>query len=175
MKGRFVLGLTLAAVLAVSACSKEDSATDPSPVDQGSATMLEGPVVYGAADFSFDGPDTLPAGTSDITMDNVGANEHELIIVELAKNQDWTDEEFVQFVKDNPQAQPKWATVIAGTKEPSAPGDSGSVQFVDMSGEGQPEVMPDASLEPGTYLLMCFVGDKGPHAGMGMVKKITVS
>lgn len=174
MQRRFTVGLAVAVMLVAGACSKDSATTDTSPAAQESAAMPDGPVVYNAADFSFDGPDTLPAGTSDITMENVGANDHEMTIVRLDQNQDWTEEQFVEYVKNEPEKRPKWAVPI-GSATPVGPGESAKVQFMDFSSGGEPTPLVDGSLEPGTYLLMCFVGEKTPHAGMGMIKKITVS
>jgi hypothetical protein len=138
------------------------------------------PVSYTAHDFGYDGPDTLPAGTSDITLENVGANEHEMIIIRLDKHQDWTEEQIVDYVKNDPDAQPKWAVPVGGLLTESgppiiAPGESAPIVWLDFSAGGNaPTAVEDGSLEPGTYLFMCFVG-KPPHAAMGMVKKVTVS
>ena len=126
------------------------------------------------------GPYTLPAGTSDITAENVGANDHEMLIIRLDKNQDWTEEQIVEYVKNDPQKRPKWAVPVAGLLTESgpptiAPGESAPVVFTDFSsGNKAPTVDEDGALEPGTYLFMCFLG-KPPHAAMGMVKKVTVT
>ena len=56
----------------------------------------------------------------------------------------------------------------------NAPGETADSMFLDFSGR-QPIPVEGASMEPGTYMLMCFVGGKTPHALLGMVKKITVS
>ena len=142
--------------------------------------MPAGPVEYTAHDFGFDGPDTLPAGTSDITMKNIGANDHEMVIIRLDKHQDWTEQQAIDYVTDKPKAEPEWAVPVAGLFTESgppviAPGESAPVVFLDFSAGGNaPTVLEDGSLEPGTYLFMCFVGNP-PHATQGMVKKVVVS
>lgn len=181
MQRRFVVGLAVAVIMVAGACSKDSTTPAASPASQESAaTSTEAPTTgvaaYTAYEMGFDGPDTLPAGISDITMENVGTVNHMMFIVRLDKNQDWTEEQVVAFVKNDPQAQPKWAPSIGGVEEPVAPGETGTVQFMDFSSGGQPTVIKDGSLEPGTYLFMCFLGSKQqPHAAMGMVKKVTVT
>lgn len=179
MQRRFTVGLAVAVMLVAGACSKDSATTDTSPAAQESDAVPAGPAAYTAHEFGFDGPDTLPAGTSDITVENVGAVDHEMTIIRLDKNQDWTEEQFVEYVKNDPEARPKWAVPVAGLLTESgpptiAPGESAPVVFMDFSSGGQPTPIVDGSLEPGTYLFMCFLGDP-PHATTGMIKKITVS
>lgn len=186
MHGRFTVGLAVAAVLLVSACSKGSTTSDASPASQeATATSTEAAepvaVTYTASEYAFDGPDTLPAGTSDITMENVGTADHEMAIVRLDKNQDWTEEQVIEYINNDPTSQPKWAVPVAGLLTESGPpiigpGESAPVVFLDFSeGSDRPTADKDGSLEPGTYLFLCFVGDPPFHAGMGMVKKVTVS
>lgn len=179
MKRGFIVGLTLAVVLAVSACSS-DSDTPDASTDAEPAATTSGSAAYTANDYSFDGPETLAAGTADITVENTGAVDHEMTLIRLDKNQDWTEEQIVEYVQSDPQAQPKWAVPVGGLYKETgppiiAPGETASVVFLDFSANGQPAVVEDGALEPGTYLLMCFAGKSPFHAGMGMVKKITVS
>jgi hypothetical protein len=179
MTGRLAVGLAVAVMFIAGACSKDNATTDTSPVAQESAAMPVGPVAYTAHEYGFDGPATLPAGTSDITVENAGTVDHEMTIIRLDKNQDWTEQQIVDYVKNDPQAQPKWAVPVGGLYKATgppiiAPGETASVVFLDFS-SGKPTVVENGSLEPGTYLFMCFAGKSPFHAGMGMVKKITVS
>lgn len=185
MTKRLIVGLTVVAMLVTVACSKDSTTPAASPASQGSsAPSMEAPATgaaaYTATEYSFDGPDTLPAGTSEITVENVGSVDHEMTIIRLDKNQDWTEEQVVAYVKNDPTAQPKWAVPVGGlyvdTGPPLiAPGETASVVFLDFSSGGEPTVVKDGSLEPGTYLFMCFAGKSPFHAGMGMVKKVTVT
>jgi len=52
-----------------------------------------GHTVQTAHDSGFDGPDTLAAGTANVTMDNLGTIDHMLFIARLEKNQDRTAEQ----------------------------------------------------------------------------------
>lgn len=152
--------------------------------DSGATAMptASGAAAYTATEYSFDGPDTLPAGTSDITVENVGSGDHEMVIIRLDKHQDWTEDQVVDYVKNDPQGQPSWAVPVGGlltAKGPPiiAPGETAPVVFMDFGdGTKAPTAVKDGALEAGTYLFMCFLGSKDqPHAAMGMVKKVTVS
>jgi len=180
MLRRFTLGLAVMAILMASACSDDSATTETSPPAQEPSAAPVLPVSYTAHDFGYDGPDTLPAGTSDITMENEGAVGHEMLIIRLDKHQDWTEQQAIDYVTDKPKAEPKWAVPVGGLFTEAgppviAPGESAPVVFLDFSAGGDaPNILENGSLEPGTYLLMCFVGNPA-HATQGMVKKITVS
>lgn len=185
MKKRLIVGLAVVAMLVTVACSKDNATPAASPASQGStAPAMEAPATgataYTATEYSFDGPDTLPAGTSDISVENVGTVDHEMTIVRLDKHQDWTEEQIVAFIKNDPTAQPKWAPAVAATYTATgppviAPGGTAPVVFMDFA-SGKPTIDENGSLQPGTYLFLCFQGDsKQPHAAMGMVKKVTVT
>ena len=186
MQRRFIVGLAIAVIMVAGACSKDSTTPAASPASQESAAMsteapATGAAAYTATEYSFDGPDTLPAGTSDITVENVGSGDHEMVIIRLDKNQDWTEEQFVEYVKNDPQGQPSWAVPVGSLLTESgppiiAPGETAPVVFEDFSSGGEPTVVKNGSLEADTYLFMCFLGSKQqPHAAMGMVKKVTVS
>jgi len=187
MQRRFIVGLAIAVIMVAGACSKDSTTPAASPASQESAAMsteapATGAAAYTATEYSFDGPDTLPAGTSDITVENVGSGDHEMVIIRLNKHQDWTEEQVVEYVKNDPTSQPKWAVPVGSlltAKGPPiiAPGETAPVVFMDFGdGTKAPTAVKDGSLEAGTYLFMCFLGSKDqPHAAMGMVKKVTVS
>ena len=125
-----------------------------------------------------EGPDTLPAGISDIKLQNDGAMVHELVILRLDKHQAWTTEKALEFVNAHPGAQPAWSVPVAATTMSHAtvvgPGETLPVLFVDFS-SGKPVPVEGGSLEAGSYLFMCFVGEPTPHALVGMIKKVTVT
>jgi hypothetical protein len=152
--------------------------TDPSAAPTEPVAVPEGAAVYTVHEMGIEGPDTLPAGISDITVQNNGAMVHELVILRLDKHQDWTAEQAIEFVNAHPEAQPAWGVPVASTTMSRAtvvgPGETLPVLFVDFSG-GKPVPVEDGSLEAGSYLFMCFVGEPTPHALVGMIKKVTVT
>jgi hypothetical protein len=170
-KGRWIIASAVGIVLILGACSKSSTPTTTSPAANAPTSMAATTgVSYTAHDFSFDGPDTLPAGTKDITFTNAGAQDHEMLFIRLDQHQDWTAEQIAAYVKKDPKAQPKWAIPVGGVVPPIKPGASGKMMFFDFSGQ-QPVPIPDGSLEPGTYMVMCFVTDPatvskaGPEQG----------
>jgi len=173
MAGRtWIAACALGTAVVLGACTKSTTTTGASPQ---TAPAKPGPVTYTAHDFSFEGPATLPAGTKEITLENAGAQKHQLVFVRLDKNQDWTAQDAIDYINENPNAEPKWAVVVGAT-QPIKPNDSVPVGFGDFT--GKPKIDPNASLEPGSYLVMCFVGDpqtKQSHAELGMVEKVTVA
>lgn len=184
MQRRFTVGLTVIVIMTVAACSKSSTTPAvPSASQEPAATPTQAPApgvaAYTAYEFGFDGPDTLPAGTSDITVENVGMDDHEMTIVRLEKHQDWTEEQIVAFIQNDPKAKPKWAPPVGVLRTASgppvvAPGETASVVFMDLS-SGQPTAVENGSLETGTYMFLCFLGKSPFHAGVGMVKKVMVT
>ena len=173
-KTHVITACAVGLALIVSACTKSSTSTTTQKPAEPAKPV---PVTYTAREFSFEGPDTLPAGTNKVTLENAGAQMHQLIFVQLNKNQDWTAQDAVDFVKSNPNAQPKWAEVT-GVTRPIKPDASTAVGFGVFPPGGKPKIDPNASLEPGAYLVMCFVGDpqsKESHAALGMVKTLTVA
>lgn len=179
MQRRLIISLVVLAIATLGACTKT---TTTSPTAQTSPAAPV-PANYVAREFAFEGPSSLPAGTSDITLTNEGAQPHFMVVVRLDKNQDWTAEDAVAYIKAKPNAQPKWAPLVAGAFGPKGaplnPGESAPVMFFEpTTGNQQPKPLPGGSLEPGSYLMLCFVGDpesKQPHAALGMVEKVTVA
>lgn len=173
--------LALAAVVILLGACASSTASDPPPPAATEAVDTEvGMVSYVAHDFSFDGPSSLPAGTSDLSFSNEGASDHMLFVMRLDKHQDWTEAQITEFIKEHPNAQPAWAVPIGGsaptdwdgTSDPgtTAPGETDSFAFIDFA--DRQAVIEDGSFEPGTYLFACFVGN---HASLGMVKKVIVT
>ena len=124
-----------------------------------SATEDEGPVTYVATEFSYEGPDTLPAGKVTIEMDNKGKQPHEMVMGELLDGKT-IDDVNALLAKGDPGKPPKWFKTTGGTG--AKPGEAGKL---------------DADLTAGNYVLLCFVPDKAskkPHALLGMVKDVTV-
>jgi hypothetical protein len=166
-RGR-AMAILAALILVLSACGSGDSggegtagggdATEeqeqsPSPDDTG-------PPVYVADEFSFDGPDTIPAGETTIGLKNGGKQPHQLLLIELLRGKTLND--VMAVLEEDPNAPPpSWVRVIR-KRAFAKPGKTDELK---------------TELTPGSYLLLCFIPDKQskkPHALLGMVKPVTV-
>lgn len=137
--------LTLGLALLVSAC-------------QGVKAAQINQVTFTAADNSFSGPETLPAGWTQLRLVNEGPDFYHIQLVRLSA--DKSVEDLVAVLEENP-VRPAWAELYGGPN-PSIPGQS-SEAFVE--------------LEPGNYALIDTVPDKSgtPHLHQGMFKALTVT
>jgi hypothetical protein len=120
-------------------------------IDDGAATV-------DAAEYRFDA-ETLPSGATEIAFENVGAQPHHLIASPLKG--DATAEDVEKFFKTEQGAPP---LSEKGTKSTA----------VLEGGEGQ---LVTLDLEPGRYVLYCFITDREggpPHALKGMVDEVEV-
>lgn len=103
--------------------------------------------------------DTLPAGETEIVFDNIGAQPHHLIASKLKG--DATAEDAEKFFETEQGAPPMEEK---GTKS-TAVLEGGEAQLVTMD------------LEPGRYVLYCFITDREggpPHVFKGMVDEVEV-
>ena len=118
-------------------------------------------VVFQAADFSFNGPDTVPAGTTKVTVDNQGQSLHQVALMQLGEGKTFAD--FTTYAQTASESEPvpAWLTP-AGGPVVAAPGQSAS-SFVD--------------LQPGEYVLMCNIPDAQgtPHYALGQVRGLQVT
>ena len=108
-------------------------------------------------DFSFDIPDTLPAGSNTFTVVNAGPQPHEMNILKLAPGASLSDLQAWQ----PDQATPPPFEAVGG-----------------MNGMSQGEThYMTVDLQPGTYVAICNIPDPGsgvPHSRLGMVRQFTV-
>lgn len=128
-------------------------------VTQGTSTaVLPTPdMTVKLSDYSFDMPDTVKAGHHVIRVENSGPQQHEMVFVKLDAGKKGMD-----FVK--------WTNGMKGPPPGSLINGAGGLTV------GQSNTI-QVDLTPGTYALVCFVGDvkdKKPHFMHGMVKNITV-
>jgi hypothetical protein len=150
----------------MGACGGSDDESNPkaiqSPTPEESSGAGDGSAVFTAVDFGFQGPDTLPAGKSKITLKNDGKELHMLALVQLLNGKTFEDAQ--AFIDKNGISgkPPSWAKNAGGVK-PVKPGDTGSA---------------GVNLEPGNYLMVCFINSKShgnkPHALLGMFQPLTV-
>jgi hypothetical protein len=143
--------LTVLAVALATAAGGCAAGTDLAP-----ATLA---LAYTANDFSFDGPDTAPAGLTTVTLRNDGAEMHHIALVRL--NDGHTMADLIAAMGAG-AAWPAWAVEVGGPNAP-APGQ---------------ELAATVPLEEGTYAVLCFIpspGDGVPHIMKGMAKELTVT
>jgi uncharacterized cupredoxin-like copper-binding protein len=163
--------LLVALMLVLAACGSESDGETPAASDDATEEAEEaeetptpedtGPPVYVAEEFSFDGPDTIPAGETTIGLKNAGKQPHELILIELLRGK--TLDDVMKVLKEDPEGPPPpWVRLIRKARAFAKPGKSD--EFT-------------TELTAGSYLMLCFVPDKKskqPHAALGMVKPVTV-
>jgi uncharacterized cupredoxin-like copper-binding protein len=126
----------------------------PAP-DAGAVTLPEHTFV--GTEFEYDGPDSISGGWARLTLDNQGAQGHDLQLVKLAAGKTITD------VMSALEAggPPEWIELYGGTS--AGPGEKAS--YV-------------ANLTPGNYVILSFGSagpDAPPDAAQGMIKAVTVT
>jgi hypothetical protein len=160
---RFTHPAALVAAVAslVMGCSKGDAppadsaASLPTPAPAAAATPNM--VTFIAKDFSFDGPDTIPAGLTMIHLNAAGQQLHHVQLLKLEDGKTYAD--FQAAVKAG--GPPTWAIPYGGVNPP-APGGMAIATEV---------------IEAGNYAVVCFVegADHVPHLAKGMMKPLTVT
>ena len=109
--------------------------------------------------FQFSVPDTLPAGTHRMRVDNVGEEPHEFGVVRLAEGTT-IDDVRARFAGAPPSGPPPWT--YAGGLGGSSPGFGGDLTL---------------ELTPGAYALICQMPSPEfgkSHAALGMIQALTV-
>lgn len=142
---------SIVGVITLIACGRgERDATDTT-----SAAPPQHSLMLMAQEFSFDAPDTVPAGFTRIGVMNHGAEPHHAVLVRLDSGH-VAGELLDAFAKSR---IPAWAVFVGG---PNA------------SDMGAPEVTVD--LKAGNYVVLCLIPspDGTPHFAKGMVKSLTV-
>lgn len=154
---------------ALSACSKEAPKSDSSAVAQTGATPAATMAAsYDAAgrvatviakDFSFQAPDSIPAGWTTFRLINDGQALHHVAIARLDSGKTMAD---LQAALQNPNAPPpKWLVEVGGPNAPNPKAETNAT----------------LNLAAGNYVLLCFVDapDHVPHVAKGMVRPLTVT
>ena len=116
-------------------------------------------VVVHAKDFAFTAPKTIKSGATTFRLVNDGKELHHLSVIRLQKGKTMAD--FVAFMK-KPGPPFGWFTEVGGPN-PALPGGS---------------VDATLTLEPGNYVVACFipsVGESAPHLMKGMINALTVT
>lgn len=146
-----------------------DSEGNPGPPEAGSLAVLkvsgeesgdevEADDTVAAFEYGFEA-DELPAGKTEISFENSGAQPHHLIAAPLEGNSTAEDvERFFETEKGKP---------------PLSEGDGVTTTVIE-GGESQ---LVTVDLKPGRYALFCFISDREggkPHALKGMVDEVEV-
>jgi uncharacterized cupredoxin-like copper-binding protein len=113
-------------------------------------------VTVTGADFTFDAPETIPAGVTEFRFVNKGPSIHHMQILKLIDGKTFED---LGTALANPGPPPAWIKMLGGPNAP-APGTESNATL---------------TLEPGNYAIICFVDIGGPpHFTKGMVRQLTV-
>lgn len=139
-----------AAVTAIAGCSKSDQ-------KQAAAAPVSHDLAVTAADFSFQAPDTIVAGMTNVTLQNKGPSLHHVQFVRLDSSKTVAD---LMAAMKNPGPPPAWAMFVPGPNAPD-PGSSSN------------EII---TLAAGNYAIICLVDIPGgvPHFAKGMVHALVV-
>ena len=156
----------VAAAFLIAGCAKTDSqpAADTSATStaQTPAAAAAPPnmVSFTAKEFSFEGPDTIPAGLTMFHLTDAGKQLHHLQLIRLEQGKTYAD--FQAAAKSMASGPPPAWMVMYGGVNPPAPGETTTAMQV---------------MEPGNYAVVCFVegADHVPHMAKGMMKPLTVS
>ena len=150
-KARFLIGATaLVATLLLSACAAQPAAP--------AAPAVPPAVTFKGADFSFEGPESIPAGLITINFQNIGKEWHHAQLARL--NDGVTMEQLDEAMKKNSNAALGMVNLVGG------------VGALDPNGSGSVTL----KLQEGQYLLLCFIpsADGVPHLAKGMIRPLTV-
>ncbi len=150
-KARFLIGATaLVATLLLSACAAQPAAP--------AAPAVPTAVTFKGADFSFEGPESIPAGLITINFQNIGKEWHHAQLARL--NDGVTMEQLDEAMKKNSNAALGMVNLVGG------------VGALDPNGSGSVTL----KLQEGQYLLLCFIpsADGVPHLAKGMIRPLTV-
>ena len=133
-------------------CSKAEKAPEPGPP----AAVLPPTVHVTATDYSFEAPDSLPAGLTSFHLMNNGKEVHHLVLYKLSEGQTSQD-----FLKAMSGPIPSTAVMLGGPN-PAVPGSTAEATV---------------NLKPGKYAMFCVIpaADGKPHIMKGMIRELTVT
>lgn len=142
--------LLLCTALACSSGEKKDGDSSTAATPQNWVTVM-------AQEFSFNAPDTLPAGFTRVNLMNHGSEPHHIVFARL-------DSGHVvgELLKELGASKiPGWATWLGG---PNAAMPGATTETV-------------IELTPGNYAVLCVIPtvDGTPHVAKGMVRPLTVT
>lgn len=164
--------LFLALLFLVStACGSDESGggSDNSAQDAGQAEQAEdeptpeetGPPTIIADEFSYQLPESVPAGKTAFKFENIGEQKHIAVFVELLKGKTLDDVNAYIAANGIGGKTPSWVRPIRKPTGFAKPGDT-----TKFSGD----------FTPGDYAILCFIRDpksKKVHAQLGMTAGLT--
>lgn len=132
----------------------------PSLRDRASSTktFTHRVVTVHAKEYAFIAPSSIASGTTTFRLVNDGKEPHQVSILKLAPGK--TPAEFLAAAKAN---QPTPWAVGAGGPNAAEPGQT---------------IEATVTLEPGNYILVCWIPSPGPpvpHVAKGMIQQLTVT
>ena len=145
--------IVLPAVLALLACGGDDKKSDSAQIVAPVAREMS--VI--AKEFSFEAPDTVPAGFTRVKLTNQGTEPHHIVFVRLDSGR--VVGELLQSMGSG--KFPNWAVLLGG---PNAPMPGATTETV-------------LELTPGNYAVLCLIPsfDGMPHVAKGMVRPLLVT
>jgi len=113
-------------------------------------------VTYVATEYAYDGPESLEAGWTHITLDNQGELAHDFILVKLDEGKSIED----VMAALEAEGPPEWAEFYGGVSAEPATSASYYVELV-----------------PGNYVALSFgaAEDAPPDAAQGMIANLTIA
>lgn len=119
-------------------------------------------VAFQATEYSFSGPETVPAGVTTLELESTGQEPHHIQLFKLEDGH--TFEEFLSVLAEGGEGtMPDWAVPYGGPNAAFPAEVAGSSQAT-------------LDLEPGTYAMVCVIPDAEgtPHVAHGMAKRLVV-
>ncbi len=147
-----VVGLIMGSIAVVTIAVRGNTPTIDVPVSAAKARVVR---VVGE-DFKFDAPDVIPAGLTEFRFLNKGPALHHMALLKLDGGKTVDD---LTAALSKPGPLPSWVEEMGG---PNAPGPG-------------MEANATMTLQPGNYVLICFVDLGGPpHFMKGMIRPLRV-
>lgn len=117
-------------------------------------------VTITASDFTYEAPDSIPAGVTTFNLVNKGPELHHVQIIRLEQGKTFAD---FQAAMKNPGPPPGWVTFLGGPNA-GVP-------------DGKTTITVTASLKPGNYVMLCLIPspDGAMHVMKGMARPFTVT
>lgn len=156
----FILALIISACQSVGQDPEQEAAVEQSVVQEpdapDTAEVEPAAVTFVATEYAYDGPESLEAGWTHITLDNQGELAHDFILVKLSEGKT-IDDVMAALEAEGP---PEWAEFYGGVSaEPSA----NASYYVELT--------------PGNYVALSFgaAEDAPPDAAQGMIANLTIA